>query len=169
MAQIPIFGTLNNVTDGKVASAEQVTFTPPAGMSSTNVQAAIVEALGKAGRWHLGTDVNTNNSTTVVADAKVNDLYLNTDTSHSSFGNVYQLTDVSGTNKWVFQLNITSKATLNETTDAQGYKHVTVSVTTGGVPTTSPDLMAPVNDVLDAIDKIMNPSTASSTASSENE
>jgi hypothetical protein len=169
MTQIPIFGTLFNVTDGKVASAAQVTFTPPAGMSSTNVQSAIVEALGKAGQWHLGTEINTDNSTTVVPGASVGDLYLNTDTTNAAFGNVYQLTNVSGTNKWVKKLNITSKATLSTSTDAQNYSHAYLSVTNGGVTTTSPDLMAPVNSVLTAIDDILNPSTASLTASSTTE
>lgn len=153
-------------------TASEVGVTTIPGLSSTNVQAALVEiiGLGVAGQWHLGTVINTNNSTTVVTGAKVGDLYLNTDTTNAAFGNVYQLTDVSGTAKWVFQLNIIAKVALRTSTDANNYTHAYLDITNGGTTTQgTQDLMAPVNDVLSAIDSILNPSVSTLSTQQEPE
>ncbi len=137
--------------------------TPISGITASTVQEALaaIIGLGVAGQWHLGTEINTDNSTTSVTGAKLGDLYLNTDTTHTSFGNVYQLTDVSGTNKWVKKLNIIARVDLR-VIDAEdsldGYKHAYLDITNGGVQTLgTDDLMAPANAVLQAINDIMNP------------
>jgi len=148
------------------------------GLDANTIQGALekILELGVAGQWFAGTEVSGIIPETSIDGAKVGDFYLNTDIGSEWFGMVYRLVKFGSTNRWNRVVNITSKVVLNTTTynretqTTDGYSHAYLDITNGGVTSRgTDDLMAPVNDVLDAIDKIMNPSTASLTASSENE
>lgn len=124
----------------------------------------ISQQSGGTSMWYIGAEVSGDTSLVEVEGAKLGDIYLNSDNTSNSFGNVYQLRSViSGgvlRNTWIKQMNITARADLDviDAEDSQdGYAHAYLSVTNGGVTTTTPDLMSPVNEVLQAVNDIMNP------------